>query len=629
MFFLIIFNLVFVLASYAIGSVVLHFASSGKGQENWFFWLSKVLFTGLIAIVTIFSLVITKGISINLLFIFLLIAWFVFRNKEIKLLKKTEQPVNHLGNVFFVSIGLLVCMLICFAAHHFLNKDIYSTGFPDFYYYAYNGSKMAEHGIEGTDFTSVLFNPADYRVTYHYFDMWMLGLFRLLSFHKIPLLHVYFFNFTPIVLMLCWTSLLGVYEHFKQKLSWLDYMIVGLAVFYLFPVPTKFFGSDNVFTMPKIYLSLIVSSIAFVYLLQQKIHQAAIIILTMPVMNILAMPVVAAAIGLLSAVYFFQKKWKDFFQVIVVLMVFLILLLGFYKVFGNATSKLSVKGLSIGQYCMGFIKIFVKGMLQMLLGSTLLLIIAIVYRKTLLPIFKQYRAAFISAVALLVLSYLTSFVFWFNFDAYQIRNYPGTCVVTILLVALIAIINNAPIERLSFAKRYSFSAVCMVLLCFTFYRSFKVTWTQHHGTVSKGFVHEIEKEIRDGDAYGYVYNSQTANQSTWIYNPNLVLFNLNFVALTNKDVSKVCLNTFVNDDSMRKKDIPPSLVKNGEFKKFIDSTGAASSSLEDLQYQYAMNRKLDFLVLQKNTVLSPLFKNVIRKEITDPVSGNSVVFLNR
>jgi hypothetical protein len=631
MFFLIVFNLVFVLACYVAGSIVLHFISVNKTVDgNQFFWLSKVLLTGLITVVTAFSAIQTKGITINLLFIFLLVVWFLFRSKKDNAVVQTKQSVNHVSNAAFVFIGLIVCTLICFAANHFFDKGIYSTGFADFYYYAYNGSKMVEHGIEGTDFTSVLVNPADCRVTYHYFDMWMLGLFRLLSFHKTPLLHVYFFNFTPIVLMLCWTSLLGVYQHFKQRLSWLDYIIAGLIVFYLFPVPTKFFGSDNVLTMPKIYLSLIVSSIAFVYVLKQKINQAVIIILAMPVMNILAMPVAAAATGLLIAVYFFQKKWKNFLQLSIVLVIFIALLLGFYKFFGNATSKLSIKGLSMSQYSMGFIKIFAKGTLQMLLGSAVLLIIMVAYRKTLVPIIKQHRTAFVSAVSLLFLSYLTSFIFWFNFDAFQIRNYPGTCIISILLVAIAAIINNMTAERLSFTKRYSFNAVFIALLCFTFYRSFNTTWTQHHGTVSRDFVHEIEKEIKDGDVYGYVYSSQTANESRWIYNPNLVLFNLNFVSLVSKDVAKVCLNTYINDDSIAKQTMfPPSLIKNGEFKKFIDSTKSVSSSMEDLQYQYAVNRKLNFLVLQKNTVLSPLFKNIIKKEIIDPVSGNSVVFLNR
>jgi hypothetical protein len=562
------------------------------------------------------------------------LAWLLGREEKqvegIAVPKRMQQPVNHLSNIAFVFVGLVVCTLICFAAHHYFDTNIYSTGFPDFYYYAYNGSKMAEYGIEGTDFTSVLFNPADYRVTYHYFDMWMLGLFRLLSFHKTPLLHVYFFNFTPIVLMLCWSSLLGVYQHFKQKISFLDIVIAGLVVFYLFPMPTKFFASDNVLTMPKIYLSLILSAIAFVYLHKQKINAAAIILLAMPVMNILAMPVAAAAIGLLIASYFFQKKWKDFLQLSVVLVIFIALLLGFYKVFGNAKSKLSVKGFSIGQYSMGFSKIFAKGTLQMLLGASVILIIMLVYRKTVLPIIKQYKTTFIAAGCLLFLSYLTSFIFWFNFDAFQIRNYPGTCIISILLIVLIAIINNMSAEHLSFAKRYSFNAFFIALLCFTFYRSFNTTWTQHHGMVSRNFVHEIEKEIKDGDVYGYVYSSQTANESKWIYNPNLVLFNLNFVSLVSKDVSKVCLNTIINDDSIQKQTIfPPSLIKNGEFKKFADSTKFPSSSIEDLQYQYAVSRKLNFLVLQKNTVLSPMFKTIIRKEITDPISGNSVIFLNR
>ncbi len=633
MLFLLFFNILFVTISYVVGSVFLHYVSAnGSDSQNTFFNASKLLVSGLIIIVSIFSIIITKGCTINTLFLLLLISWFLLKPKDAAPRKSAYTPFpEYFRSWGIISVGLIACTLICFATHHFFSASYYSTGFSDFYYYAYNGSKMVENGIEGTDFTSVLTNAADYRVTYHYFDMWILGLFRLLSFGKIPLLHIYFFNFTPVVLVICWVSLLGVCQHFKKRVSWFDCILTALLVFYLFPATTKFYGSDNILTMPKVYVSFIISSIAFIYLLQEKIIQTVIILFLMPVMNILAMPAIAASTGLLIVIYFFQKKWKSVFQLSALLLIFIIALLGFYKIFGNPTSKLSIKGLSASQYGIGFIKVFGKGFLQMLTGLSILAVVMFFYRKTLLPILRRYKFAFISMFVLLLLSYVTSFIFWFNFDAFQIRNYPGTSIITILFTAIFAIVNghlvNAPFSRKS---KLIFNSTCILFLCFTFYKSLRTAQLQTHGFVSRNFVREISGEIKKGDVYGYVYSAEKAKESKWIYNPNLVLFNLNFVGLVNKDVSKVCLNTLVNDDSLNSQTLfPPALLKKGEFKKFTDAAKMDSSTIEGLQYQYAMRRKLNFLVLQKNTVLSPLFNNNIRKEIIDPLSGNRVVFLKQ
>jgi len=626
---ILLYNIIFINLAFVLGVLFFSFYYRSFNLESKdYFDLAKFTFSGVLVIVALVSLTLTKGISISILFILLLFFALKIKKSIINSVVEinTQRSISFFRSLIILSVLTLFYTLFCFFSNYYFDLNRSYTAFPDFYYYIFNGDKMVSTGVEGIDFNLDLNSAANYRTPYHYSDLWLLGFFSITNYARIPLIHIYLFVFTPIVLVISSLSLYSIYSFFRKEKKWWDFLLGFFLVFYIFPFQSAWFSSQNIITMPKLYAPLIVLCISFGYFLRKEKMKALTVLFILPILNVIALPVLLFFCILLICYWVYRKDSLSSKFVSLLSLFYIIFFGGFYKVFGIAGKKMDLNDLNPELYIKSFFKACFKGTFQMFFMLSTCFLILFIYRKQILPLLRKHSFAFAVLIALIISSYLSSFILWFNFDAFQIRNFPGTMVSVILFIAFVAIVlNNLKTEMIS-SKIVLFTVVSFFI--FSMWNSLQVMRTAADGFVSKSFVNKINENIKNNDRFGYIYNTTKEKVSPWVYTHNLLLYNLHFTGLTNKKLNRVSLNTIINDvDIDKQKLVKRSFIKQSEFKKFVDSLQLKKMTLEDYQIEFCLSRKLNFLVLEKQAQVSLKFNPYIRNEIVDSLSGNKVIFL--
>lgn len=590
--------------------------------------LEKV-FLGLISSVLIYSIYITKGISINVFFIFLLVLFFLFP-KVSKSVANDFKPNSNSKNLEFFLLIKTTCVLLFFTLlTYFLFNDfelnlVATNTSPDHYYYGYYATKMVEFGIEGTNFTlSTLTSPANqFRTPYHYFDFWMIALLQKMSFGTLGLAELYSFCFIPFILALAWLSLMAVFGLFKSKISIIDFIIVLLLTAYLSPTEFHFIDGINLIHAPKLYCSVIVSSIAFCYFFNNQITKGFLILGALPLMNILALPVICVSAGLYSIFLLYKKKNKEGLFLLISFFVLGLSILLFYQIFGSTSNKVNIanynfKGLLIGGGVFG-LKIFAR----LLFAIIPILLFSLLLFKKIKTIFNKNKSLIGVSVLIILVGYFESILLWNVYDSGQIRSYPSNIFIGLMLIAIVAVVSK---EVVNFPKNLQLkftyflitfcSITCFISLVIINKREAKATF------VSKQFIEEIKKNVEPNTIYGYIYNPNRVFTSLWANNYNLVLDNLNFLALVPHNLTKVSLNTFINLDSVpnKFKGLIP-IIEKGDLHKF--SSNIKATNLNQAQKEFIKTNKIRYLITSKQENLPDEIRSLVEKTIEDTYSKN-------
>lgn len=615
-----------IILTYLLGSIItkIRIGNFKGNTTNDYLSVSIKILVGLISIILFFSVFITKGVTINILFLlvgllFLIGAKVEKADEQVKsTLQKSEIPVI-LNTIVVLAFFTTLCFILF---NNFQSKLVATNTSPDHYYYSYFATKMVEFGIEGTNFTlnTSLLNAKQFRLPYHYFDFWMIALFQKLIFNKAGLAQIYSFCFTPFVLTLCWQSLTAVFNLFKNKLSFTDLLIVLFLTMYIAPAEFNFFTGLNLMNASKIYCSVVVMSVSFCYFFQKQIIQGFIFLALLPIMNILALPVVCIAAGCYAMIYLYKKEYKQGAFLSISFFLIGISILFFYTYWGTFGNKVLVNDFNLKQLIFGGLVYAVKILGRLLVAISPLLILSFFLREFFRDFYKQHKTVIIISALIIFTGYLMSVALWNILDSGQIRSYPANALVGILIISVIAVLSqqyslfssNKKL-KIAYISTFIFSTTCFISI------SIKTKQVLKETLVSKAFIKEISENIQSNNTYGYIYNKERNNTSIWANNPNLVVDNLNFLSLLPVDLNKVSLSVFLNQDSIPKnfKGFTP-IINDGDLKRFADSLNY--TTLNQAQVAFIQKKQIKYLVTSSIDNLPDTIKPYVSKTIQDAYS---------
>jgi hypothetical protein len=273
---------------------------------------------GLIFVTTIYSIVMTKGSTVNWLVVVLFII-FIFYRAHRKKIKKTEDNISSYRLPVWKYIIIILSINIVFFCYFVyritdFNQGMFQPYFEDFNYYA----KLSQYLTLGYENRFFSFNfVSDINTQpYHYFEIWINAL--IYKTFGLNALIVYTVSIPMLFDTLIFIALLAIIEFRKKITAWyLGAAFVILLLSDITPYITTIFpafkGWMPLLESPKLLPIFLFLFLSIALFLHNRKYEAYYILLILPALNVITIVAIWGTIGtilLVSAIRKQKIEWK-------------------------------------------------------------------------------------------------------------------------------------------------------------------------------------------------------------------------------------------------------------------------------------------------------------------------------
>lgn len=620
---------------FGLGTLITSFLKVRAG--NYFADLFFKLLLGLCCFVTFGAIIIAKGktILLGLVLIGLLFLIKLQRLKKARILITQEtQPFK-----IFELLEVFLAGTLIYFARYFLSFNM--EGLPltpvlDNIFYAKLSYLLVHTGIE-TSVPSVLNLQENALYPYHYFELWLNGLLSIIfnANHLINLLLVTY-TFLTLLLFIGYRSLITRILPTSKWGSLLSFLFIFYASFLVFnPETIPFFRYADSFqtsaiSYPKLLPIYILLVSAFQFFLQRQYRFTVLSLLCLPVLFITVAPAVLATLGFASLLLLFNfdqeikkhAQWTIFYSILITGFI-----AGFYFLYGsksrsysNEISSSFLSNLGALNYWKTSFNIFAGTTIQFLVLNIIPAIIGVFslikYPKILVIENRRW------AISLGILVYFISLSLWALShplpDSIQLFSNlitPLSHIVTFWLV--VNTLKSFPTN-----KHLKIGVLGgLALLVFLKFRG-----QLPSSTYSAQFLRSVSSETKDQPMIGAYFKSpdDKVNFFTGVPDVSTAGSYLNYYR---SDIYLVNLSVF--DFQYHPELEQTAWVQLAGFYNFVKEQQRQHQfvSLAQSQLAYIKMHNIKFLVVTKLAQIPPFIKPVIRKVITDELSGERFILL--
>ncbi|MCU0321748.1 MAG: hypothetical protein MUE72_04985 [Chitinophagaceae bacterium] len=597
--------------------------------------LSSTLFGALLSI-SVLAIYYTKAISLQTIVLLLLLLSCLLSKKFKNFDYSIKKHIYGESKPDWKFILLLVCTFclthfIVYASIGLFDEQLAFIGHVDNHYYTYQGAKMIENRIEGSNFPSLQMNTLtnQYRIPYHYFDMWMAGCFY--QFSKLSITDSYHLIFIPVSINLTIIAFIILLRQVIQKFSYLSILIAAVFAYFL---SINFFNNTPTYGSlleyyPKHFVCYIIVSLFLREILNVNTTRAFTILWVLPLLNILALPTVAAFSILFIIYLWYKKETKNWLFICIISLFTILMVSAYYLLFGEIASRIQKTPNSFYAIFYRIKTYFFSSGDGLVLIESLLIVIVVIFLLNLKnSILKQVsnRNFCFLLLSMYCLGYLLTGILKVNLDSWQIVFFPSKTIFPISVLCLLGLYIRS--NRTSIFSGIVFSIIILTIAIPVFKLIYQpITSTSKNKVVSKVFINQLDSVLRNNDRGGYLYDSSFLKSKSWAYNPFTLSRSLNFISLVPKKLHNINLNTFINEDEAQKETtIPFNFLKQGEFHKFIEQN-VGNKTLASYRFEFIKSRKLDYVLLDYNVMPDSLMLSISKGIIKDSYSGLSVILI--
>lgn len=586
--------------------------------------------TGLFAIITGYSILMTRGITINLgvLLLFILTFFWLKKNNYLRSTSQIRESLRLRPVLPYVFLQLLFLCIAFFILYikvkHPLTGELYKA-YSDFYCYSRNIQFLNQTGIESyyLDTYNGLAVP---RALYHFGELWYTSFYSALL-GKTAFLTFYFQLF-PHTLTFYFLGACALIETFIQPRNNRMYLLAFAVLFicgvsFYIPRTTIFTAGDwydaGLLYQPKYLFSCILSFYFLILIKREKVFPLLVVAMAVVLVNTVVAPAVLMTAGLCLLLLFVSKKisFREL-TAYCVLIASVLLYIGIYTLFIHALNEKNgsvVKGVLQSGGSFDFAG-YLKTAFNCFAGAAIKSILSMA--GFLLPFFlfvykKRKQEANIDAVLLAVFVFhiasITSYAIFYNrVDAVQLWTniyIPFSAVVCLLLLAFIFESGNVGL------KIYGALLVAAAL--------FQSRIIKTGAPIDAGFLAAVERQY---DGSTLVFFKEKADFSS-IYSKNINLYAPAPYLLTNfGKYNPVCLSVFEiprSDDPILHA-TEDEIIRNSVFFRFVRQQKQQNRfvSVQQSQIDFLKKYEVKFAVVYPNAhlpgYLQPLVKSVIREQ---------------
>lgn len=602
-------------------------------EDDLLFFVFKSTILGILFYVTIFAIYQTKFNSIFAGVILLTILYLLYSrfenknipNKIVDILPKTKELI--------LFIALLIVSVVYFIIQTSLFYNYPLNNFPpmDFLFYARVIQNLTQIGVETTSNAISPFVYSKTATPYHYVDLWFSALFCKVF--SVKSMEAYVVISTSICSSLLIIGMISIVKSITSNKFLI--IIAALAVYVTYFDFSNWLGGFASMTWanmsnPKfMFVGLVFIWSINEYLKNKKYKSYLFVLLLLPIFNILIAPPLYFSLGSIVLFCFLKNKTNTNIILLGSVILSALFIFLFYH-FNPSESSLKIEPLSIINKSLHFsflYKLFdvAKDVFISYAIFWLPLILMIIIQKNeVKQLFKENRQLFF-VIILLVLFGLFTWIFLYDlYDSFQFffLTLLGFSLISIVnLILLYSILRNKLLKRLMLL--YIF-AICV----FFTYNMYQVPgfYIYTSNPNSPEYVEQVMNKISKKNNFNYIGANikspieQQSSRNSYGQLSNYFISNYD-------EINTVSLNPNTSFGNKNENKIVSYDTDPSPFMDFIN-TKTEGARLEDIQYEYIIENKIDYLILGKDVQLPPVFSNMVDTVFIDKKSGNRFVFLN-
>ena len=606
------------------------------------------IFFGLISIVSLYSIIVSSGLTINLGFLLLSVYYFIykyfFETKQLEVNSFSDSS-NFKYSIYFEIIVITTIFFIA-QSYSIVNLEgnfFYTPSDPDRIPYAdivnfLNSTGLETPKINYLNQEDVVMRP------YHFFQLWItssiVGLFSsntLITDHLVtaPLLGVVIYmgfraisdTFKVPRLYSIIGSFIAVALCFEIQIPFLD-NIPLLAV-------TEIFYQLSVIEMPKLFSIYLFQIAAIIFYFNKKIIASLLSLAAMPLANIMMAPPVLLASGIMLIIGYYKKNISrgEFLFGITSLFSVALFILVFYEIFGADNSLIYLaedKGIE---------KIIIDAFLSMtsikiIIGSSIMIfymlfpyiLIATWMRSYFITIFKNVKNVPVMLLCIFLVGLMALFtwvVLNYHIESHQLfRRYAhvGMNLVAFLIIMI----------AYGKSKYVGWIIIIAILLIKLNYTHEKLTnkRIESSNLYSTEFIIETQNALKDVNPIGAMILAASDLNA-----PRFSTFKLaHFYSVYNSKLYSTNLTDFstITSDDYLESYIIQRHKQYIPLYKFVNEQILNNNfvNINKSQYDFVIKNNIEYLTVSPHAEIPYIFNDIILQSYKDKNSGVKLYILN-
>lgn len=602
-----------------------------------------ILLLGITMHVIVFSIYKTHFATFNvLLVILMLFIWWEYRKEK----SISSAPVSFKLNFKkIIELQVIVILFFILKIASTIQPDIYPYfhASRDDIFYSQIASFISQNGVETFYIDWEKISDTLGVIPYHYFELWLNSLLTEVT--GLLSINTYFFVTSSIIMLLLYQAILMIVEEVTSQKIGLKHKIIAVSVIFLGDL---FFGMIPSEILPNLtgglalYDNLKIVIIFIVLALSWRAWKyghntiSLLMLLVVPLLNYGLMPVIMVSVPVFFIIHrWFLKKPEliPYRKILIYYSVYIVMLLTIQKIFKNPFAGVTILGVKdLIAYFDDFSKI--KTLVHFALNYFLMTILLLLpYFFILIPL-KKYKlinlkSSFVVLSLLLLLASIgLSSVLYFILDTSQIF----TIVLNVLSHLLLYIIIPLLLFKVPgnfFYKAlvgvFLLSGICLVAYDFTNKES-------RMSRYSIDFLNSVQSVSDKINGQGIRYLTPDYYSSAYVINPNCNFEGYYLSFLKNN----VVIHTLTVDQIPDKKELhdffnynKKIILKSSFYLNFVQQMKLEHTNTDSVHLAFVKNNNIDFVVATKNAIVPPAIANLVYDEITDSLSGEKIMFIDR
>lgn len=630
----------FLIAAFFIGDALQKLAKVRLANRDQHVFTS--IFWGIVLVVIVYSVIKTGGITINLFFIPLVLAFIYIgrTQKTFALIPDTTDKIKWKDVLIY---GIVFTIYFGINALRITNPGedfIFMVPQQDIIFYFENADSLNRYGIE--NYYNSLNYFSDYKGTtpYHYFELWIIAFLSFIA----QELTIYGFQICllPIFQLLLFIPIRG---YLKSDKILVNTVCAFLLTFISGYVPDALRGLGHlqyaealqmhgtIYVYVGVYFLFIMASLAY----KKSFLISFLILISLSVASFTTFPALIGGIAAFAVLNLFKARGKieqylkendymkysrrEYLAVLAFTLFFGLGILIFYKITGN---KIEDGNLSVTKN--HFLSADYILALKNIIGRpNILIVIPFLYLFITVYIFYQKRIIkevlsnniFLVFIFCYASSFAAFLILYEIPDSFQLfRNFTTISLYVFFIYVLIKVINSYFHKA---ERKHLFLLPFFFLLIFNVYEN--CTTKQFSFKHDSSYIGKIVKELDSNKGplnCAFLSNSDTTKEVS------LTFYHRNINKHGYVRYSEKCLGIYQANDSYRYIDNKFTLEisrKTSAFLRFRAKN--KNKELGLVQYEFMKNSNVQYLIIQAGELISPFLKTKIEFLFRDPVSGDA------
>ncbi|KOY87317.1 hypothetical protein AD998_15205 [bacterium 336/3] len=573
------------------------------------------IFIGIVVFTLISSIVFTKGKTVLVALIPLLVFIYFFRRRIDTPLEDKIYDPKPIRFIYAFLILSFIFVLIGLETHQ--GSNIFIPYTADYIYYSKVSYSLVHHGVENY-WADPLF-PNEKVTPYHYFELWLNGSISYIF--QLSHLHTLLFITYPLLIFVTWLGFCAIAEYIHPQISYWLSVICFLCLFlkgFYFDVykdihVLKYASTFNIsiWNQNKLTIVFIFLIACMLQVIKNKPNQAFFWLLCLPILYTPTAPAILSSLMFYLCIVFFVYKSHHYFiiQKIIASSIIIISLLVFYGLFSDTIQSVSAS-IDIFSGLKTRFNIIAGTLIQMFILYLPFCLMGFIFIKRIKSFFID--SAYTIIIPIILLFSLFTWAFFYKIpDSVQLfSNIALPICNTLMMIILVYAYKQVSKSRYKIIFQVGIMMICMVGV-------FKIYEKKINNPINTAQFEYLKNKIVDKNKIAVSFNHAKNYNSYFSKNTTLSFLGQYILYLfPNADTIDISIHQMNIDTSQKYALSDYELLTNSSFYKYVENQKKMGHflTINQSQKDFIHENKIDYIITPKDLRLPKHLQEMVKED---------------